>query len=98
MTVVAPALAAAGTVKVAPLNEPAADVGGAAGVVVTAVVPTLTDVMVLLAENPRPLRKTLCPAATDERRLPFNVAATVAPGLSVKGLVTMTELSESRSV
>src|SRR6516165_3373601 len=76
VTVFAPAAVAAGTVKVTPLNWPVADVGGVVGVRMTAVVPTLTEAMVLLPANPCPLRKRVWPAATDVMGLPVEVPAT----------------------
>ena len=82
----------------APLKLPVVEVAGVAGFVVTEVVPNLTDVIVLLALKPNPLKNNVWPAATEVIVLPLEVAATVAPGLSVKGMLAEMVLSFATSM
>jgi hypothetical protein len=70
VTVLVPAFVAEGTVNVTPLKLPLVDTAGEAGEVVTVLVPTLTDVMVVLAPKPLPVRYTDWLSATEPMAAP----------------------------
>ena len=98
VTVSTAVAAVVGTLKVTPLNEPWVETAGEAGLVVTVVLPTFTEAMVLPAEKSLPVRYTVSPRAADAIGAPEVVALACASGLRVNGLLTITEPSVTKRV
>src|SRR5215469_3167363 len=81
----------------APLNAPCGLRAGAAGVVVTRVVPIFTDAMVLPDVKPTPEKSMVAPGAALVICV-LEVLVSVTPGLNVKAEFTVTDWSVSSKV